>query len=80
MVSETLNLLTMHIIWKTKSLPSQGSRTPDDKKVVQTLLEQRTTLVQKLIEFAVGTQSNTAEAVKRVVSSTLDPAPLSEKN
>lgn len=68
MVSETLNLLTMHIIWKTKSLPSPGSRTPDGKKAVQTFLEQRTALVQKLIEFAVGTQSNTTEAVKRVVN------------
>jgi len=68
MVSETLNLLAMHIIWKTKALPSQGSRTPDDKKAAQSLLEQRAALVQKLIEFAVGTQSNTAEAVKRVVS------------
>lgn len=69
MVSETLNLLTMHIIWKTKSLPSQETRTSDDKKAAQTLLEQRTALVQKLIEFAVGNQSNTTEAVKRVVSS-----------
>ena len=72
MVSETLNLLTMHIIWKTKSLPPQASRTADHKKALQTLLEQRTALVQKSIEFAVGTQSNTAEAVKRVVSPTLD--------
>jgi len=72
MVSETLNLLAMHIIWKTKSLPPQGNRTPDDKKTAQTLLEQRTALVQKLIEFAVGTQSNTAEAVKRVVSPAFD--------
>ena len=79
MVSETLNLLAMHIIWKTKTLPSQGSRTPDDKKAAEPLLEQRTALVQKLIEFAVGTQSNTAEAVKRVVSSKFNlaqsPAP-----
>lgn len=77
MISETLNLLTMHIIWKTKSLPSQGSRTPDDKRAAQTLLEQRTALVQKSIEFAVGTQSNTAEAVKRVVSPALNPTRLS---
>lgn len=69
MVSETLNLLAMHIIWKTKTLPSQGSHTPDNKNTVQTLLEQRTAFVQKLIEFTVGTQSNTVEAVKRVVSS-----------
>ena len=69
MVSETLNLLTMHIIWKTKSLPPQ--ETPEGKEAAQTLLEQRTSLVQKSIEFAVGTQSNTAEAVKRVVSFTL---------
>jgi len=74
MVSETLNLLAMHIIWKTKTIPSQGSRTQDDKKAAQTLLEQRTALVQKLVEFAVGTQSNTAEAVKRVVSPTPDTA------
>lgn len=72
MVSETLNLLTMHIIWKMKSIPSQGSRTPDDKKVAQTLLEQRTALVKKLVEFAVGAQSNTAESVKRVVSFALN--------
>jgi len=71
MVSETLNLLTMHIIWKTKSLPPPGSRT---QKAAQTLLEQRTALIQKSIEFAVGTQSNTAEAVKRAVSSALDLA------
>jgi cohesin complex subunit SA-1/2 len=72
MVSEALNLLTMHIIWKAKSIPSRGSRMPDDKKVALDLLEQRTALVQKLVEFPVGTQSNTAESVKRVVSFTLN--------
>ena len=80
MVSEALNLLAMHIIWKTKSLSSQGSRAPNDKKAAQTLLEQRTALVQKLIEFAVGTQSNTAEVVKRVVSPTFNPTRLPQKN
>lgn len=79
MISETLNLLTMHIIWKTKSLPSQGNSTSDERGAVQNLLEQRMILVQKLIEFAVGTQSNTVEAVKRVVGLTsIARVPVSE--
>lgn len=80
MVSETLNLLTMHIIWKTKSHPPQGVRTQGDRGIIQTLLDQRTALVQKLIEFAVGTQSNTAETVKRVVSSTPNPPVINPLN
>lgn len=54
-------------MWKTRNLPDIKEATLDDKKYIETLREQRDSLLEKLVEYAVGTQSNTAEAVKRAV-------------
>ena len=67
MVSETLNLITVHVIWKTKALPPVMVRSPDDEPLAESLMEQRNSVLEKLLEYAVGTQSNTIEGVRRAV-------------
>lgn len=71
MVSETLSILTMHVIWKAKTLPPSADRSPEEEKLAESLLEQRASVVEKLIEYAVGTNSNTIEGVRRAVSAAL---------
>ncbi|XP_006455307.1 hypothetical protein AGABI2DRAFT_121237 [Agaricus bisporus var. bisporus H97] len=68
MVEQALHVLTLHIIWKSKDLPKpQPGQEPtaDEEKYRDALKQQRDSLVEKLSEFAIGTQSNTAEGVKR---------------
>ncbi|OAX37862.1 hypothetical protein K503DRAFT_742134 [Rhizopogon vinicolor AM-OR11-026] len=65
MIEQGLQVLGLHIMWKTRNLPDTKEATPDDEKYTETLREQRDSLLEKLVEYAVGTQSNTAEAVKR---------------
>lgn len=65
MIEQGLQVLGLHIMWKTRSLPDAKEATPEDEKYMETLREQRDSLLEKLVEYAVGTQSNTAEAVKR---------------
>lgn len=70
MVEQALHVLTLHIIWKSKDLPKpQPGQEPtaDEEKYRDALKQQRDSLVEKLSEFAIGTQSNTAEGVKRAV-------------
>jgi len=67
MIEQGLQVLGLHIMWKTRNLPDIKEATLDDKKYIETLREQRDSLLEKLVEYAVGTQSNTAEAVKRAV-------------
>jgi cohesin complex subunit SA-1/2 len=67
MIEQGLQVLGLHIMWKTRSLPDAKEATPEDEKYMETLREQRDSLLEKLVEYAVGTQSNTAEAVKRAV-------------
>ncbi|KAF9029519.1 hypothetical protein BDZ89DRAFT_1065307 [Hymenopellis radicata] len=62
MIEQVLHLLTLHIIWKSRGLASVSE---EDTQYRETLEAQRSTLLEKLIEFAVGTQSNTVEGVKR---------------
>ena len=68
MVSETLNLLAVHVIWKTKALPPSTDRSPEEQRLEESLMEQRNSVLEKLLEYAVGTQSNTVEGVRRAVS------------
>lgn len=42
--------------------------TPDEEKVRDAVKQQRDSLLEKLVEFAIGTQSNTTEGVKHAVS------------
>lgn len=68
MIEQALNVLNLHIIWKARGLTSAEDPSADEAKHRESLKEQRDTLLEKLVEYAVGTQSNTGESVKRVVS------------
>lgn len=68
MVEQTLHLLTLHIIWKAKGLSVEAAPSADDTRHQDALKAQREALIEKLIEYAVGTQSNTLDGVKRAVS------------
>lgn len=70
MVEQALHVLTLHVIWKSKDLPKAqpGQEfTADEERYREVTKQQRDSLVEKLFEFAIGTQSNTAEGVKRAV-------------
>ena len=69
MVEQGLHLLGLHIIWKARSLPDVKDTSPDSDKFRQALREQRDSLIEKLTDYVVGQQSNTAEVVKRAVGS-----------
>ncbi|KAG6851858.1 hypothetical protein C0991_005465 [Blastosporella zonata] len=68
MIEQALQVLTLHLIWKGKCLTDEADPSPDDIRYKETLVTQRETLLEKLVEYAVGTQSNTAESVKRAVT------------
>ncbi|KAI9060084.1 hypothetical protein FKP32DRAFT_1578832 [Trametes sanguinea] len=65
MVDRALQLLTLHIMWKARGLPAGAELTPEEIEFRDKLKEQRDALLEKLVEFAVGTQSNTVEGVRR---------------
>ncbi|KAF9463277.1 hypothetical protein BDZ94DRAFT_636599 [Collybia nuda] len=65
MIEQALHTLTLHIIWKGKELTSDGDPSPEEIRHKQTLVSQREVLLEKLIEYAVGTQNNTVDGVKR---------------
>lgn len=67
MVDRALQLLTLHIMWKARSLPAAVELSPDEIQFRDKLKEERESLLEKLVEFAVGTQSNTVEGVRRAV-------------
>jgi hypothetical protein len=67
MIEQALHALTLHTLWKTKGLPVDDEPTPEEIRYKEVLVEQRESLLEKLLEFAIGTQSNTAEGVKRAV-------------
>ena len=67
MIEQALHVLTLHIIWKSKGLTVDNDPTPEEVRYKETLVEERDTLLEKLVEYAVGTQSNTVEGVKRAV-------------
>lgn len=65
MIEQALHVLTLHIIWKSKGLTVDNDPTPEEVRYKETLVEERDSLLEKLVEYAVGTQSNTVEGVKR---------------
>ena len=67
MIEQALHVLMLHILWKTKGLTAEADPTPDEIQYKEVLQEQREALLEKLIEYAVGTQSNTVDGVKRAV-------------
>ncbi|KAF9224974.1 hypothetical protein BS17DRAFT_779369 [Gyrodon lividus] len=65
MIEQGLHLLGLHIIWKARNLPEAKDTSSDSQNFRETLREQRDSLLEKLVEYVVGQQSNTAEGVKR---------------
>ncbi|KAG6370282.1 hypothetical protein JVT61DRAFT_12233 [Boletus reticuloceps] len=64
---EGLHLLGLHIIWKACTLPNVKDTSPDSDKFRQGLREQRDPLLERLVDYVVRQQSNTAEVVKLTV-------------
>ena len=58
----------LHVLWKTKGLPTEDEPTAEEIRYAEVMTEQRVSLIEKLVEYAVGTQSNTVEGVTRAVS------------
>lgn len=67
MIDRSLNLLFLHIIWKTRNL-MHNTGAAEEVQFRETLREQRDTLGEKLVEYSIGTQSNSLLSVKRAVS------------
>ncbi|KAJ7507277.1 hypothetical protein B0H11DRAFT_1706223, partial [Mycena galericulata] len=68
MITQAIDILTKHILWKGKrlrSLKEVAEPSPEEQRFLEKTKEQRDSLLEKLVEYAVGTQSNTAEAVTR---------------
>jgi cohesin complex subunit SA-1/2 len=68
MIDQALNVLTLHVIWKARRLPTEVQPSPDDTRLRESFLEQRGTLLKRLVEYAVGSQSNTTDGVRRAAS------------
>lgn len=68
MIEQALHVLTLHIMWKGKELVmNEPEPTPEEVRYRDSLITQRESLLEKLVEYAVGTQSNTVVGVKRAV-------------
>ena len=68
MIDQALNLLTLHIIWKARRLSAEVQPSPDDGRLGESFREQRESLLKRLVEYSVGSQSNTTEGVRRAAS------------
>jgi cohesin complex subunit SA-1/2 len=68
MVEQALQVLTLHIIWKAGALTADAEPNAEDIRLKESLLSQREALLEKLVEYAIGTQSNTVDTVRRAVS------------
>lgn len=68
MIDQALNVLTLHVIWKARRLPTEVQPSPDEIRLKESFLEQRETLLKRLVEYAVGSQSNTTDGVRRAAS------------
>ena len=67
MVEQALHVLTLHIFWKAERFVHCTEQPATDVRLKDSLLRQRQALLEKLVEYAVGTQSNTADSVRRAV-------------
>ncbi|PSR72770.1 hypothetical protein PHLCEN_2v11369 [Hermanssonia centrifuga] len=65
MIDQALNLLTLYIIWKARGLTVAPDPSPEELQFREKLKESRDSLLEKLLEFTVGTQSNTSDGVRR---------------
>ncbi|KAG8707915.1 hypothetical protein FRC09_001541 [Ceratobasidium sp. 395] len=65
MMNESLNLLVLYVAWKARLLQINPVPEGERDNAYEELKAVRDALAGRLTEFAVGTQSNTAEGVKR---------------
>ncbi|KAL0579193.1 cohesin complex subunit [Marasmius crinis-equi] len=68
MIEQAIQVLALHIIWKSRGLTSSADPTPEERKYQETFLSQRESLLERLTEFAVGTQevgNGVSDSVKR---------------
>jgi len=68
MVTQAIHLLSLHVMWKARALTADADPSPEEIKFRESLQEQRDFLLEKVVEYAVGTQSNTVDGVKRAVN------------
>ena len=66
MVDRALHLLSLHVIWKARNLVQNASATGEDQ-LQESLREERDILLEKLVEYAIGTHSNTLLGIRRAV-------------
>lgn len=68
MIDQAIHLLTLHLMWKLQQLTNTPEPSADaETQFQETFRVQRDSLLEKLVEYAVGSQSNTMEGVKRAV-------------
>ncbi|CAE6491000.1 unnamed protein product [Rhizoctonia solani] len=65
MTNESLQLLVLYVAWKARHLQSNPMTEEEKDKAYEELKEVRDALTERLTQFSVGIQSNTAEGVKR---------------
>lgn len=71
MVDQALHLSTLYIIWKARGLTNAADPSLEEEQYKTKLKEARESLLEKLLEFTLGTQSNTSDGVKRAVSDSM---------
>ncbi|KAI0031520.1 hypothetical protein K488DRAFT_51948 [Vararia minispora EC-137] len=62
MVQQCIEVLNLHILWKARHLPNE----PGESQARNSFIEQRQILLDKLVDFSLGTTSNTVDGVRRV--------------
>lgn len=67
MIEECLRLLTLHLAWKARGLSLVSEPNEEETRFRETLEEQRGSVIEKLTEYAVGSDSRPCEGVKRAV-------------
>jgi cohesin complex subunit SA-1/2 len=67
MIEQALHVLTLHNIWKGNVVASGIEPSSEETRYKEILVAQRESLLEKLVEYAIGTQSNTVDGVKRAV-------------
>ncbi|KAJ7595027.1 hypothetical protein C8J56DRAFT_1013025 [Mycena floridula] len=65
MIAHAMTFLKTHILWKAWGLTLSSSPSAEETRYRDALLLQRESLLDQLVEFAIGTQSNTVDGVKR---------------
>lgn len=72
MVERAMHFLMLHVIWKARHF--MNNRDAQDAEALQeSVREQRDALLEKLVEYALGTQSNTLLEVRRAVRLSFPP-------